>query len=441
MNKEPIDHSNVAADIRATTPIDSLRKLNPERPIWIQVGQILDGQSTPLKNAHLVYDKDEILFVGASNQTPPAENLKPGQSAPDCILENHTALPGLIDGHTHIFLEGAELDFEKRKAYQSQNADALLQASEQRCRQLVAHGIIAMRDGGDKDNVGLRLSQYRTEAPFAQVFSPGPGINRIKRYGRFFCEPVEGFETAKQVVDDRVARGADHIKIVPTGIINFAKAAVVAKPQFSIEQVQAIAIVAHQRSKHIMAHASGEVGIRVGIEGGVDTIEHGFFITDEQLQRMRDLNTTWVPTFAPVQKQVDHAEVVGWGDLERDNLQIILCKHANSLQKALALGVRVLVGSDAGSYGVGHAEGLFYEMELLENAGMPSLEVINASTGGNAETLLNNPGFGRLAAGQKSRFILTEYDPLKSVVALKKEKTVVFDKRIFNSSEANPTSF
>ena len=128
MNKEPIDHFNVAADIRATTPIDSLRQLNPERPIWIQVGQILDGQSTPLKNAHLVYDKDEILFVGASNQTPPAENLKPGQSAPDCILENHTALPGLIDGHTHIFLEGAELDFEKRKAYQSQNAEPAMWA-------------------------------------------------------------------------------------------------------------------------------------------------------------------------------------------------------------------------------------------------------------------------------------------------------------------------
>ncbi len=423
------------------TTIDSLKQLSPDQTIWIQVGQLIDGKSAPLKNAHLVYDQYKILFVGANDQTPPVDLLKPGQSAPDCILENHTALPGLTDGHTHIFLEGAELDFEKRKAYQSQDADALLQASERRCRQLLAHGIIAMRDGGDKDGIGLSLSQRKSSEPFAQVFSPGPGINRIKRYGKFFCEPFENFETAEQVVDDRIARGADHIKIVPTGIINFAKAAVVAKPQFTIEEVQSLTSAAHQRSKRVMAHASGSAGIGVAIEGGVDTIEHGFFITEEQLQRMRDLDTTWVPTFAPVQKQVDHADVMGWGDLERDNLQIILDNHAKSLQKALALGVRVLVGSDAGSCGVGHAEGLFYEMELLENVGMPTLQVINASSGGNAQTLLNNPDFGRLAPGQKSRFILTKHDPLKSVAALRKEKTVIFDDQILNSSEASSDGF
>ena len=421
--------------------IESLKQLTPEQPIWIQVGQLLDGQSTPLKHAHLVYDQEQILFIGAQDQAPPAELLKPGQTEPDCILKNHTVLPGLIDGHTHIFLEGAELDFAKRKAYQSQDAVELLAASAERCRKLVKHGIIAMRDGGDKDGVGFFLSRHRPSGAVAEVFSPGPGINRIKRYGKFFCEPFEDFETAEQVVDNRIQRGADHIKIVPTGIINFAKAAVVAKPQYTIEEVKALTSVSHQRGKHVMAHASGALGIGIAIEGRVDTIEHGFFVTDEQLERMLELGTTWVPTFAPVQKQVDHADAMGWGQIERDNLQIIVDNHAKSLRKALELGISVLVGSDAGSCGVGHAEGLFYEMELLEQAGMPTLEVINACTGGNAKSLLDNPNYGRLAAGNKPRFILTEHQPLKSVSELRKNKTVVFDEHVFDSSEANMAGF
>ena len=132
---------------------------------------------------------------------------------------------------------------------------------------------------------------------------------------------------------------------------------------------------------------------------------------------------------------------MGWGELERENLQIIVDNHAKSLRKALELGVTVLVGSDAGSCGVGHAEGLFYEMELLENAGMPTLEVINACTGGNAKSLLDNPNYGRLAAGNKPRFILTEHQPLKSVSELRKNKTVVFDGQVFDSSEANMVGF
>ena len=417
--------------------IESLKQLDATQPIWIQVRQLLDGQSAPLKHANLVYDQEQILFVGAQDQAPSAEILKPGQSAPDCILENYTVLPGLIDGHTHIFLEGAELDFAKRKAYQSQDAVDLLAASVERCRKLVKHGIIAMRDGGDKDGVGFFLSRHKPSGAVAEVFSPGPGINRIKRYGKFFCEPFEDFETAEQVVENRIQRGADHIKIVPTGIINFAKATVVAKPQYSIEEVQALTSVAHARGKHVMAHASGTTGIGVVIEGRVDTIEHGFFVSDEQLQRMLELGTTWVPTFAPVQKQVDHADAMGWGELERENLQIIVDNHAKSLRKALELGVTVLVGSDAGSCGVGHAEGLFYEMELLEQAGMPTLDVLNACTGGNAMALLGNPNYGRLATGNKPRFILTEHNPLKGVSELRKNKTVVFDAHVFDSSKAD----
>ena len=166
-----------------------------------------------------------------------------------------------------------------------------------------------------------------------------------------------------------VAAGADHIKLVPTGIINFAAGQVTAAPQFQADEIRSFREAARRWDRHLMAHASGAEGIGQAIAGGVDTIEHGFFVTADQLARMRDLGIAWLPTFAPVRAQIDHAGVIGWSDGVVDNLRRILENHAKSLQLALALGVNVLVGSDAGSWGVAHAAGLVREMEADAGGG------------------------------------------------------------------------
>ena len=412
--------------------MNSLRSLRitPENPVcWIQVGQLLDAKNRRvLKNAHLVYNENEILHVGV--EAPAPEHLM-GQRRPDLQLHDSTVLPGLIEGHSHTFLEGEELQAEKRADYQKQDPQWLYEKAEARLHALARLGVIAMRDGGDKDRVGLRLSQLTASKncpPFmAQVFSPGPGIHRQGRYGSFFGRPLEEYPDIESCVQARVNEGADHIKIVPTGIINFEKGQVVAKPQLSIEEIQRFKKASKACQRQVMAHASGDVGVGYAIEGGVDTVEHGFFITDDQLTRMRDLGTSWVPTFTPVQEQVDHAELMGWTGNTLENLKIILNNHANSLQKAIAIGVNVLVGSDSGSCGVGHGTGLLYEMELLENAGMPTLDILCQATHGNNIALTRQQSYGSLEPGFKPRFIITKNNPLLTVKNLVHEKFVIFD--------------
>ena len=122
-------------------------------------------------------------------------------------------------------------------------------------------------------------------------------------------------------------------------------------------------------------------GIERVIDGGVDSVEHGFFVRDDQLAKMRDREIAWVPTFAPVKKQVDHADWMGWDAEVVANLEKILDQHAASLVKAHAMGVQVIAGSDSGSYGVAHGLGLLYELELMERAGLSSLAVINCASG------------------------------------------------------------
>lgn len=136
----------------------TIPRATDKRRVWLQVGTILDGLNTlPLRDAHIVYDHDHILFVG--NVSPPPSLLNSGQQAPDAQLPDSTLLPGLIESHAHFFLEGGELDAEKRAAHLKQEPKALLDLALPRLEKLVRLGIAGVRDAGDKDGVGLALSR------------------------------------------------------------------------------------------------------------------------------------------------------------------------------------------------------------------------------------------------------------------------------------------
>ena len=150
---------------------------------------------------------------------------------------------------------------------------------------------------------------------------------------------------------------------------------------------------------------------------------------------MRDKQIAWVPTFAPVQCQVDHAERMGWDAEIVGNLKKILDQHAKSLVKAHAMGVQVIAGADAGSYGVAHGLGFLYELELMQRAGLSPLAVINSATGAGSKRLAFKEKFGQIKPGFLSRFILTRHSPLEDVANLRKERVIVFDGAVFAGGE------
>lgn len=444
--------------MKPTLPIATLN-----RPVWFRVGTLLDGTSTtPVREAHIVYDATAIRFVGHNGTTPPRDLLREGQTTPDAELADFTLLPGLIEAHAHLFLEGSELSLDQRAAYIKQTPAELLAAARTRLEEIVRLGVIAVRDAGDKDGVGLALSrQYARQrglkvgqisdltmggsdtrpSPESATLlmpyldSPGAAIHHRGRYGSFMGAPLEDFPSPHACVEDRIRAGADRIKLIPTGIINFKQGAVTATPQMDTAEVAALVAAAKSFGKQTFAHASGDAGIEHVIEGGADSVEHGFFIRDDQLARIRDRQIAWVPTFAPVQEQVDHAELMGWDAAIVANLQRILDQHAASLVRAHALGVQIIAGSDAGSVGVAHAIGLLRELELMERAGLPSIAVINAATGNSARRLGYKENFGRIRAGDLSRFILTRHSPVATVANLRKTRTVIFDGEVLETTE------
>jgi imidazolonepropionase-like amidohydrolase len=406
--------------------------------VWLRVGTLLDGISTaPLRNAHIVYDKKQILFAGVDS--PPAHLVAAGQSAPNANLSEFTLLPGLIEAHAHFFLEGGELNLDKRAAFLQQSPGDLLRLARLRLEKLVRLGVAGVRDAGDKDGVGLALSKLYagSERPLMPyVDSPGAAIHHRGRYGGFMAEPIEDFPSPRACVEARVKAGADRIKLIPTGIINFKRGAVTAAPQMKTDEVSELVAAARAFGKQSLAHASGDAGIEHVIDGDVDSMEHGFFVRDDQLAKMRDRQIAWVPTFAPVQKQVDHAGAMGWDAGVVANLRRILDNHAASLVKAHALGVQVLAGSDAGSVGVAHGLGLLDELELMERAGLSPLAAINSATGASSNRLAFKEKFGQVKPGYRARFILTRHSPLHGVSNLRKQKVVVFDGSVLESAES-----
>ncbi|MEA2734001.1 MAG: hypothetical protein QOE14_452, partial [Humisphaera sp.] len=243
----------------------------------------------------------------------------------------------------------------------------------------------------------------------------------------FMGEAIENHASPAACVAARVAQGADRIKLLVSGIINFKEGKVTTPPQLTIDEVKQIVEAAKQHGKPTFAHASGTEGVENSIDGGVNTVEHGFFITEEQLKKMRDRGIAWVPTLAPVQLQIDRASDLGWSDEVVGHLKRIIESHQKMLRRAHEMGVKIVAGSDAGSCGVPHGLGLLHELHQMEQAGLPAIAAINAATGVSAAALDFPEPIGRIAPGHRARFILTRHDPLASVANLQKEKTVLFD--------------
>ena len=411
-------------------PADLASRLAPHSgAVWLRVGRLFTGRETAtLSDAHLVYDGTRILHAGTA--TPAASLLRPGQTAPDLHLPAHTALPGLIDAHTHLFLEGGEENPAARSNYlKLPEAEFHLRATARLAR-LVALGVIAVREAGDKAGVGLALqARWRSAARgiMPYVDAPGAAINHQGRYGSFMARPTEEQGSPGATVAERITAVAHRIKLLATGIINFEKGAVTAKPQMPASELTQFSDAARASGKQTMVHCSGHDGVANCIAARVDSIEHGYFIDDDQLAQLRDLDLAWVPTFAPVQYQVDHAAALGWSELICDNLRRILESHARSLARAGELGVRVVAGSDSGSHGVPHGWGLIKELELMQQAGLTAAQVLHSATGASAARLGYAEDFGTLTAGARPRFLLTAHEVLHDVGNLRRPKAVIFD--------------
>ncbi len=290
-------------------------------------------------------------------------------------------MPGLVDGHVHLFLDGAPTDLAVRSAHMKKSVADLTGAARQSARAAVACGVSLVRDAGDKHGINnaLRAEARRPSSGLPQVRSGGIGIRAPKRYGAFMAADVADRQAMRDATI-RLAAENDEVKLILTGIIDFEAGAVTDEPQFNLDDVRLVVETARAHGRAVFAHCSGIKGLEIAAAAGLGSIEHGFFMSRAILEAMLKNDVAWTPTFSPVHAQWANPAPMKWSDETVANLARILESHAAHLKLAHEMGVTLLLGTDAGSMGVEHGKAMLVEMRCYLDAGLPLDAVLRAAT-------------------------------------------------------------
>ena len=320
-------------------------------------------------------------------------------------------MPGLVEAHCHLFLDGTPSARGAGRAAPAGDTASLQAIATANLRRARAAGITLLRDAGDRHGINHAMRQLVRGEPGVEVRSPGPAICRRGAYGRFMGTEVATREEAFAAVE-RLAPGADDIKIILTGIVDFGRMAVSAGPQFDAATLRGMVERAHHHGRPVFVHCSGLEGIEAAIAAGVDSIEHGYFMSAAALQAMADRGIAWVPTLAPVHFQWAHPQAAGWSPPTIANLGRILDAHRAQIARADELGVRLIAGSDAGSPGVVHGQGLLDELALMRGAGLSVARLLAAATAAPREHW--GLAWPDLRAGSPAEFVTAEASPFEA---------------------------
>lgn len=333
------------------------------------------------------------------------------------VVRGGFLMPGLVDAHVHLFLDGAPTDGPTRSAHMKKPVEELTEAARQSARQSLACGVTLVRDAGDRHGINNRVrDEARSASDLARVRSGGLGVKRPKRYGAFMAMDVEDADAIRASVA-KLAVDNDEIKLILTGIIDFDAGAVTDEPQFDLESAKLVVDTARAHGRQTFVHCSGEKGLAIAARAAVGSIEHGFFMNRETLAIMRDKQVAWTPTFCPVHFQWAHPEAVGWSANTVGNLRRILDSHAEHLRLADEMGVTLLMGTDAGSMGVEHGHAMFEEIDRYLEAGLSLEKTLAAAT--SAVRRHFGQQHTRLVRGSPFEVVLYDQSPFDKLASLR----------------------
>jgi imidazolonepropionase-like amidohydrolase len=395
----------------------------PAKRIAIRAGHLIDGKSANvLDNVLILIDGDKITSVTPGGSAPP------GVETID--LSKSTVLPGFIDLHTHVLLNGditAE-DYDKQLLKESIPYRAILGARNARIA--LDRGFTTIRD---LETEGAMYADVDVKQAIANGEVPGPrmqvatramtptGMYPLLGYSWELKVPtgvqyVDGADGARKAVREQVMYGADWIKYYSDRKYYFGSDNVLhSMVNFTDEEAKAIVDEAHRLGKKVAAHAIGSDGIAAALRAGVDTIEHGDGLTESLMDEMARKGTVWVPTV-----MVGAYVAPGRGG----NWTKMVETEKAAFQKALKRNVKIAFGTDVGGSDwrdIGQAR----EFQYYVDYGMPPMEAIQTATSRAAEVLGWSDKLGTVEPGKWADIVAVSDDPLNDIKELQDVKFVM----------------
>lgn len=408
--------------------------------VAIRVGRLLDGKSEDLKKQQIIIiEGTRIVQVGSANDV----HIPPGAEVLD--LTNATVMPGLIDGHTHVFASGPDLDEQMlREPLQYRTLEALVNAQ----RDLYV-GFTTLRDlktlGGMYGDVDLRnaINNGLVQGPRMQVSGRGfqaTGGFHPKGYSRdmslpSMLETVDSPWEARKAVREQLMNGADWIKFYATNEFTFAAdGKMVIPPLFTLEEVQAFVEEAHDRGHKVSCHAFGGKGLQNCLAAGVDTIEHGVQLSDDDVQQFKAKGIYLIPTLYHYQLDREH-------DARKYGGHTVAAVSESNFRRAVAAGVRIAFGTGVGPFPHGTQT---KEFQYMVKFGMTPAQAIRAATIVNAQMMGWEANIGSIEPGKFADLVAVCGDPLADITELERVKFVMKGGQVvrndLNSSGGNGCS-
>lgn len=360
----------------------------------IKAGWVADGSGNAIRKDMVI----EIEGDGIRSCRPAREW---GRRRPDLDLGDCLVMPGLIDCHVHLFMSG-KADPGLRQWQLGAPYGSMAEVLAGHLDQHLASGVAAIRDGGDYGAHALRFKQEEMPGgrwPLA-VHVAGRAWRKTGRYGKLIGRPPGNGHDLAQAIAASTER-ADHIKIVNSGLNSLKTYGKQTAPQFSTGELRGAVKAAEALDQKVMVHVNGAGPVQRTIAAGCHSIEHGFFMGTENFKRLADAATFWVPTAVTMAGYARHAPP---GSIEADVVRRNLDHQLDQMRQARELGVKVAVGTDAGTIGVHHGRAVREEIELMLTVGFTIPEAVRCATR-NGALLMGLNRTGKIAPGFRATLL------------------------------------
>jgi imidazolonepropionase-like amidohydrolase len=403
----------------------------------IRAGTLIDGKAAAPRH-------DQVIVIRGNRieSVSDAANAKIPAGAHEIDLSKETVLPGLIDSHTHIFLQGED---PGKGGYDANILNPPLALRAVRAtisaRRALEQGFTTLRDveteGAGYGDIGIKKAIEGGYIPGPRLFVSTRAISSTGGYmlegyapeldmpkgAQIADGPVEARKAAREQLD----RGADWIKVYMTHRSWVGKnGELVSQPTFTVEELRAIVDETHGWGKKVACHAYGGIGLRRALDGGCDSIEHGLDLDDAAIAQMLKQGTWYVPTLSAYYHDWEPANTPSG---QRDRLRVSV--HEPSFKKAMKAGVKIAFGTDMG--GIPWTEPIAQEFSRMVEFGMPPMDAIQSATSRAAVMLDMDGKIGVLAPGAYADVIAVNGDPLRDIKLLENVDFVMKDGQVFRS--------
>jgi imidazolonepropionase-like amidohydrolase len=380
-------------------------------PIAITNIAVFSGlQDSILGDAAIVIGDD-----GRVAEIVPRARLSPSLAASAIDGQGATALPGLIDMHTHVM--GATPDELQRPGSVNIVASQVIRglANAARC---VSRGVTTIRDAGAASPAifTLKESVERGDVPGPRMVLAGSALTMTGGHGSHFSVEADGVDGLRKAARLQIKNGAECIKLIASSGAS-APCGCLSGLQLSPEEMASAVKEAKRAGLHTLAHAIPAQAVMEALQSGVDSIEHGIFLDRETVQAMKAAGVHYTPTLAIFSRIARNAPPASYPPHMVAKAQLCVEAHRASFQLAVEARVPMLAGTDAGNWGWRLGD-LADELVLMNDYGLPAFDCLQAATHEAAKFLGRGDSVGSLQPGHQADILLVRGNPLENLAAL-----------------------